>query len=274
MLILFLAAVLIKILDTFILRLDEALGEAILTKSVGFVLVVGYVWICGKKLRDIGFHTQAIGNALLVGSACFAALFALAYSVQLIALLASGEEAGLAFSAVDPKSGMEGGLLFGLWLLLGNLVNSAMEEGLFRGTMLPHFRIRYSFWRANLLQAALFAIWHLNWPIKLLLDGDATLGEAGFEALALLLATGIGGLVYGYLYHKTDNLWAPYVAHTINNAILNVVFIRTAEGLQSGVDFGLFLAIWLPGHLAMIPLIRWWTQRLRMSEAKPWSSAG
>ena len=39
MLILYILACLIKILDSFVLRLDELLGEAILTKALGFVLV-------------------------------------------------------------------------------------------------------------------------------------------------------------------------------------------------------------------------------------------
>lgn len=272
LLILFFLAVLIKILDTFIFRLDELLGESILTKGLGLVLVVAYVWACGRKLRDIGFHSKAIGPSLLIAAVCLSGLFALSYAGQLIALLASGAEASLALSAIDPKSGMEGGLLFALWLVLGNLINSAMEEGLFRGIMLPHFRVRHSIWKAILLQALLFAIWHLSWPVKHFIIGRASVGEAAMEAASLFLSTGIGGIVYGYLYHKTDNLWAPCLAHAINNTILNVLFFRTAEGLQAGYTFGLFLGIWLPGHLLLIPIIGWWAKRLKLPEVKPWGS--
>jgi membrane protease YdiL (CAAX protease family) len=270
MLALYVLAYLIKVLDTIVLRLDELVGEAILTKALGFLLVAVYVWACGRSLRDIGFHRRGLGRSLLMGAIPVVLLFAIAYIAQLIALSMSGREASLALSAIDPKSGMEGGLLFGLWLVLANFVNSAMEEGLFRGAMVRHFRIPYAFWGAILLQALLFAIWHLSWPVEMLLTGEGSLGEAGMQAFGLFLATGISGLVYGYLYAKTDNLWGPFLAHTINNTVTNMLFIRTASGLQGGFEFGVFLAVWLPGYLLLIPIFGWLAKRWQMPEVKPW----
>jgi len=269
---LFIIAYLIKVLDVHILRLDELLGEAILTKGLGFGLVVAYVYLCGRKLRDIGFHTQALGRALLIAGACFAGLYVVAYTVQVVLLRLGGEAAGLTLTAVDPKTGMTGGLGFGLWLFLANFVNSAMEEGLFRGAMVRHFRIKFSPWGAILLQAGLFAVWHLNWPLRMLLDGTASPGQAAFEALGLLVGTGISGIVYGYLYLKTDNLWAPFLGHTINNSVLNFVFIRTASGVQPATDLGVFLAIFLAGHLLLILLIRLLAKRLNMPEVRRWGA--
>jgi membrane protease YdiL (CAAX protease family) len=231
---------------------------------------VAYVWACGRKLRDIGFHRHGLGHSILISAVCLGGLYALGYAVQLLALVASGEEARLALSAIDPITGMAGGPLFALWLFAGNLVNSAMEEGLFRGAMLRHFRVRHSVWKAILLQALLFAIWHMNWPAKHLLTGEASLGEVGMEAFSLLLSTSLAGVLLGYMYHKTDNLWSAYVAHTINNSVLNMVFIRTAEGLQPGYELALFLAIWLPGYLVLLPVIGWWAKRLKMPEVRPW----
>jgi hypothetical protein len=49
----------------------------------------------------------------------------------MIWLRSTGEDASLVLSAVDPKTGMSGGMLFAVWLLVANLVNSAMEDGLF-----------------------------------------------------------------------------------------------------------------------------------------------
>jgi membrane protease YdiL (CAAX protease family) len=270
MVILFIIAVILKILDSFVFRLGDLLGELIFTKALGFVMLVVYLSLCGRKLRDIGFHRRKLGQSLLISGVCVGGLFAVAFVGQLIALRAGGEDARFVLSAVDPKTGMTGGLWFGVWLSVGNLVNSAMEEGLFRGAMLRHFRIKLSVWGAILLQALFFALWHLDGPVKQLVTGQATPGEAGFGALSILLATGIGGLMYGYLYHKTDNLWAPYLAHTINNTVLNILFFRTSGGLQSGYEFGLFLALWLPGYLVLIPIVGWWANRLKLPEVKPW----
>jgi len=270
MLVLFILACLIKILDSFVLRLDELLGEAILTKGLGLLLLVAYVWTCRRKLSDIGFKSRFVGKALLISAVCFVSLYVIAFGVQLIALRAGGEDARLVFSAVDFKTGMTGGLFFGIWLVSANFVNSAMEEGLFRGTMLRHFRRRLPFWGAILLAAGYFSIWHITGPIRNLMDGKADLGGAAFQAFALLLGTFIAGIVYGYLYLKTDNLWGPFLAHTINNSVFNVLFIQTSAGMQSGLEFTLFLVIFLLGNLALIPLIGLFARRWNMPEAKPW----
>jgi len=271
MLVLFVLACLIKILDSFVLRLDERLGEAIMTKGLGFVLLVAYIWTCRRKLSDIGFKSRFVGKALLITAICFISLYVISFGAQFVALRAGGEDAHLAFSAVDYRTGMTGGLFFGIWLVSANFVNSAMEEGLFRGAMLRHFRRKLSFWGATLLAAGYFSIWHITGPIRNLMDGKVDLGGAAFEAFAILLGTFIAGIVYGYLYLNTDSLWAPFLAHTINNSIFNVLFIRTSAGLQSGLEFVPFQIIFLLGNLALIPLIGLFAKRWNLPEVERWS---
>ncbi|MGD2147508.1 MAG: type II CAAX endopeptidase family protein [Anaerolineae bacterium] len=270
MLTLYIIAWIIKILDTFVFRLDEIIGEAILTKALGFILVAAYVWMTRRKLTDIGFRARNLGLSLILTVAGFGFVYTLAFTSQLVILGASGEEADLVFSAVDPRTGLSGGLLFGLWLVFSNLVNSAMEEGLFRGVMLRHFLVRYAKWGAIFLQAALFSLWHLSWPLRHLLDGQIPLGQVAFEAFGLTLSTLVSGVVYGYFCYRTNNLWGPFAAHTINNSIFNVLFIRSAAGVQSGLEFIPFVLIFLTGHLLMIPIIVVVANRLKITEVKPW----
>ena len=268
--ILFIAACLFKILDNFVLRLDELLGEAILTKGLGLLLVILYVRLAGKKLIDIGFHKRFLGKILLLSGLGYIMIYVIGYTAQLIALRAGGEEANLVLTAIDPKTGMTGGLLFGLWMVVANLVNSAMEEGLFRGVMIKHLLLKFSGWGAILISAGFFAIWHLGWPIRHYFDGTSTLGEAGFEAFALVLSTFIAGISFGYLYLKTDNQWGPFLGHTINNTLLNVLFFKTGAGLEAATDFWIFRIIFLLGPLALIPVIKLVAERNRLPEAKPW----
>jgi hypothetical protein len=53
------------------------------------------VWACGRKLSGIGFYRGGVGHSFLIGGLTMGGLFALNYAVQLIALLARGEDAGL-----------------------------------------------------------------------------------------------------------------------------------------------------------------------------------
>ena len=260
----------IKILDTFVFRLDELIGEAIVTKALGFLAVVAYLWSARRGLRDIGFHTRNLGAVLLTAVVGFGLVYAVAFTAQLVILRASGEDATLVFSAVDPKTGLSGGLLFALWLVFANLVNSAMEEGLFRGVMLRHFLIRYPKWGAILLQAALFSLWHLSWPLRHLIDGQASVGEVAFEAFGLTLSTLVSGVVYGYFYYRTNNIWGIFVGHVINNSIFNVLFIGTASGTQSSLEFMPFILIFLIGHGLMIPVVAVVGDRLGTPTVAPW----
>ena len=63
--------------------------------------------------------------------------------------------------------------------------------------------------------------------------GQINLGGVTFQGIMLMIATGIYGFTMGYLYLKTDSLWAPWLMHTIKNTVLSMVHIRTTEGLDS-----------------------------------------
>jgi membrane protease YdiL (CAAX protease family) len=267
-LILLLLAVIFKILDNFVLRLDEVLGELIFSKSIGFLLVVIYLWAVGKSLTAIGQHSRAVGKALVMGAIGVAPALVVSYGLQFGVLVGAGKEPALVLTAIDPRTGMMGGMGFALFLIVGNFVNSFMEEGLFRGVMLRHFRASLSFWRANFLQAALFGLWHLNWSIKQLMTGQTDLGGAAFQGIMLVLGAGVYGFAMGYLYLKTDNLWAPWLMHTINNSVLNMVHIRTIEGLDS--DMMLLQVMLGVCYIAVIPLLRTLAKRFQTPEVEPW----
>ena len=266
-------AVLLRIVDIFLLPLAEATGEAFLHKALGFVLVLAYVGAAGQSLAAIGLHRGLVGQALFIGASGVAIIFLLGYGLQLGFLRLAGRQATLVVLATDPKTGTaRAGLAFALWLFVGNLVNSFMEEGLFRGVMLPHFRLRLAPWQANVLQAVIFGLWHLAWPIWRLTTGQADLAAAASEAAFIVVGSTLSGLAYGYLVLKTGSLWAPWVAHTISNTTLNLLHIRTLDGLDA--DIGVLYALVGAGYLALLLWTRAWAKRLRMPELKPWGASG
>jgi uncharacterized protein len=142
-----------------VLRLDERLGEIILSKALGFCLVLGFVWAIGKKPSLIGFHGRRVGENLLIGTVVTVLPLIIAYTVEWILLQQWGQEPKSLFAAIEPKAGVTGGWLFALWLVVGNFINSFMEEGLFRSVMLNLHRFELSFAKSNWLQAGLFGAW-------------------------------------------------------------------------------------------------------------------
>ncbi len=103
-------------IDIFVLRLDELLGEIILSKLLGLILVLGYVWAAGRRLSSIGFHRKELVRSLKIAVLGVGGLFLFAYLIQWLVLVLDGNQAAIVFSAVDPKTGMAGGMLFAIWL--------------------------------------------------------------------------------------------------------------------------------------------------------------
>jgi membrane protease YdiL (CAAX protease family) len=256
-----------RLIDIFVLRLDEHLGEIILSKAIGFAIVVVFLWLIGRKLRDIGLHSGGLGPSLFIGVSVTLLALVVGYALELLVLRHSSPS--LQFAAVDPKAGMSGGLLFALWLVLGNFVNSFMEEGLFRGVMIPLLRTRMSFWRANWLQAVLFGAWHLPWALKWYLTGTIeTPGEIAMGIVTNFLPQILLGLIWGYMFLKTGSLWACWIAHTLTNGTLNLLHTVTDTGLDAGMSLRMtgYSIVALVGLL----FVRYLTKRFRLPELQPW----
>ena len=123
-LVLLVIAFLFKWLDTFVLRLDERLGEIILCKTLGFIMVLVFVRAAGRSLRDIGLHSRRLGTSLLLGASIAVIALVVAYGVEFALQL--DNQPAFRFEPIDPKAGVRGGLLFVLWLILGNVMNAFM----------------------------------------------------------------------------------------------------------------------------------------------------
>lgn len=267
--ILLLIALSFRLIDIFVLRLDERLGEIILSKALGFCLVVGFVWVIGKQLSAIGFHGRRVGESLLIGTVITVLPLIIAYAVEWTVLQQMGQDPKFLLAAIDPKAGVTGGWLFALWLVVGNFVNSFMEEGLFRGVLLNLNRIRLSFAKANWLQAGLFGAWHLVWVVKWIQTGIvSTPSEIGLGVVANFLPQICLGLVWGYAYLKTDNLWTVWLAHTLTNTTLNLLHVATLDAMDPGMSMRM-TTFSIVSLLTMF-LIRYLGQRRKMPEMIGW----
>jgi uncharacterized protein len=268
-----LIALIFRLTDIFILRLDERLGEIILSKTLGFLLVLLFIWAIGRKPASIGFHGGRLGEGLLMGVGITVMPFIIAYAVEVIVLGQMGQDPRLLFSAIDPKACITGGLMFALWLVIGNFINSFMEEGLFRGVMLNLNRMRLSLAKSNWLQALLFGAWHLVWVVKWYQTGIvSTRGEIGMGIVANFLPQICLGLVWGYAYLKTNNLWTAWIAHTLTNTTLNLLHVATVDAMDPGMSIR--MTTFSIVSLLMMFLIRYLCNRRNMLELTVWKTEG
>ena len=270
--ILFSIILVLRIIEMFCFRLDELWGEVFVSKLIGFLIIIGYLWLVKRKIKDIGLHSDNFLKSLSIVIVVMTITLAFGYFTEWIYLTRRGLQPSFIITPIsnslNAELAIQGGFLFGLWLIFGNFMNSLMEEGLFRGVMITHFRVRLSFWKTNFLQAFLFGLWHIVWPIKSYILGQMSASEAIINAIGYIFASAIIGLVWGYLFLKTNNLWAPWLAHTINNSTMNLLHTVTAQGFDSGFMIRMS-AVTFVALLTLFP-IKWMAEHYQMPNLKRW----
>ncbi len=96
------------------------------------------------------------------------------------------------------------------------LVTCLTEEIVFRGFLLNKIEEFIEFWWANIIVAVLFVTIHF--PIWLMSEGGITI----YKVLPVLAL----GVLFGYIYKKSDSLWAPIIIHGANNFMVAVMGIN------------------------------------------------
>ena len=135
--------------------------------------------------------------------------------------------------------------------------------------MLNLNRTRLSLAKSNWLQAGLFGAWHLVWVIKWIKTGVvSTPGEIGMGVVANFLPQICLGLVWGYAYLKTDNLWTAWIAHTLTNTTLNLLHVATLDAMDPGMSIR--MTTFSIVSLLMMFAIRTIGQRRKLPELTAW----
>ena len=127
--------------------------------------------------------------------------------------------------------------------------------------------LKFRFWKANTFQAILFRLAHLVWSLSSWSSGQATPGEAVAESAALLVFTTLSGLVFGYLYYRTDSLWTAVFAPLIDNAVGLFFHIQTTSRLNAETDILLLASV---GFLSLVILAWTVAKRSNLPTLKPW----
>jgi len=209
-------------------RLIEALvaygifgGLSILSRCVPpvFALVVvtgiGFPMAWAGLTRDwseIGFTRRKLGQALLWG-------------------LGAGV-AGMLYVFLGVKrDAMPSPSMLGVQLAVGIplaiLIISPFQEFFFRGWLQPRLEQALGGRRGLLATSLAFSLWHLFPPF----EGTATSTISVSSAGGILTSLGMG-LAFGYIFQRTRNIVAPWLAHAL------MVAATIAVGAMTLVQFG------------------------------------
>lgn len=235
----------VRMWEFLALRTDQsALSENIVHKIFGIVIIFVCLKYLHARWRDIGFTRKNwlknIGLGLVLGL-CF-------YTVTLLI-----EFGFLYFSSAKPNILMKaGGFLLASTeqfvgvgigsIIIFNIFNVWMEEGLFRGLFEKLLRQKYKFAATIFISALLFGLWHVAMPIRSFLDGEFSLVQTAIFSVGYVLFAFMFGLKMSWLYKMTGSLWLGAADHFFNNAIINIVHVVSNQGNDSLQIARIFLA--------------------------------
>ena len=228
----------VRFAEYFLIETDKtAIGENVLHKVVGIIILALVLKWVNLSWSDIGFQRNGFAGGILKGLLLGSACFTISYGLELAVFILQGNPAHLeiyisSFSLTGSQI-KNTDFVFFLLCVLFNIINVWMEEGVFRGLFIRTLSETKPFMQANFIAAFLFGIWHIVMPIRSYIHGEMSFAAMVFMGIGYMILAGIMGIKWGLLYRITGNIWAGLGDHLFNNTVAaNMLHVISAKGTE------------------------------------------
>lgn len=228
----------VRFAEYFLIETDKtAIGENVLHKVVGIIILALVLKWVNLSWSDIGFQRNGFAGGILKGLLLGSACFTISYGLELAVFILQGNPAHLeiyisSFSLTGSQI-KNTDFVFFLLCVLFNIINVWMEEGVFRGLFIRTLSETKPFVQANFIAAFLFGIWHIVMPIRSYIHGEMSFAAMVFMGIGYMILAGIMGIKWGLLYRITGNIWAGLGDHLFNNTVAaNMLHVISAKGTE------------------------------------------
>jgi membrane protease YdiL (CAAX protease family) len=175
-----------------------------------FGIVFPLVWAkIANDWQSIGFTRRNLG--LAIGWGLGAGLVLCLYTY----LVFRGDE------PLPPMWGLQILISFPIWLI----ILSPFQEFFFRGWLQPRFEVSLGKWWGLVVTSIAFALWHFFPQF----EGTMTSTLPVSSLVGIVSVIGIG-LLFGYVFQRTGNIVAPWLAHAVGG--IGLVLIGRMVFLQ------------------------------------------
>lgn len=273
-LIIYLLCYTFHIAEFFLLRTDRTLiGEAVIHKIIGIVILIIAAKILGYSRDEIGFKSGKDLFCILKGLAFGAGVFIIAYTTEIIVAISQGSFRSIKLYvsayAVDKNIGNRTELIFFVICIIGNVINVIMEEGNFRGLFVKVLEEKHKFMGSAVISSVLFGFWHIIAPVRNYMDGEQSFNGMIFNAIFLLVASALVGLKFTMLTEMSGNVYFSMGDHFFNNTIVNLLHVVTDTGADELMTVRVSIAQTISFAIVLICYLKWRKNHATDNERKP-----
>lgn len=217
---------------------------------------MGWVPHLKNKIRYVFFALWMPALLSIVGGVLFFAFFPDAYDSEFLTLRGILEEAG-ALQQLEAQ-----GLTMPMYLLIStiqaltygpfiNMFVALGEEVGWRGAMYPYLKEKFGVTKGRIVGGTIWGAWH--WPIMIFAGyeyGKEYIGAPVLGPIVFCISTVMMGILFDYVYEKTETIWLPSLMHGAVNAFTIFAYLSKPEY----ADMAIFGPAYI-GIISMIPMI-------------------
>ena len=182
---------------------------------LGAAAAVGYAIWRGYSVDDLGLGREAVGSGIRVGAALGAVIL---LGVTVLALVPFSRD----FLDDDRFNDLSTWEAFYEIVVRIPFVTALTEELLFRAVLLAVLLAMASTKEAVLWSSVVFGLWHALTTLNGLDGNEATDSFDGWAAAgsvaAVVLATGIAGVIFAWSRLRSNSIVAPWIVHIAFNS--------------------------------------------------------
>ena len=250
-----------RYIEYIVIQTDRGIiGEAVIHKLLGMVVMAVALVLLRTKWNEIGFKREHAAKSIIQGLIIGALAFALAYGTEMILLTIQNQKPTLelyvtAYS-IDGNIGKNTGAGFFLMCISGNIINVIMEEGIFRGLYLNLLEKKHSFVKSAVISSLMFGLWHVMAPLRSYLEGNMRFSSLIMACLMQIVTTALMGFMLCMLAKNSNNLYSAMAVHFVNNTIVNILHVVGENAADSMQFVRITIAQTLTFILVLILFIR------------------
>lgn len=242
----------------FSLLLTVAMYMPFLGVLIARIPLRGMGWIphLKGKIRYVFFALWMPALLSVIGGILFFTIFPDAYDSEFVTLRSLVEEAG-ALEQLESQ-----GLTIPMYILstsilavtvtpfFPNMFAALGEEVGWRGALYPYLKEKLGVTKGRIVGGTIWGVWH--WPAMILAGyeyGKEYLGAPVLGPIVFCVVTVMMGILYDYVYEKTQTIWLPSLMHGAANAFTIFAYLSKPEYADKTILGPAYIGI-----IGMIPM--------------------